>query len=512
MLEDVIKQYGGVEVSPMEVYTDIFHLGENELQKTGEPSGAFKTNPIGYWKNKDKQKGHYRIMFDDTFEDTLKELQEADFNILNGITYFGRKNLQENASKMYAMIIDYDGVTDKSLNNFLHGAFLKEYDIYPIPNYIALSGHGIHLYYLFEDPIPLYPNIKMQLKAFKYAMIEKIWNMYTSEEEHKQFQGINQGFRVIGGKSKIEGVRVRAFRMHQHPYSLTELGRYIPEESRVDESKLWKESTMSLAEAKRKYPEWYERKVLNKEPKGHWQCKEDLYQWWIRKIKEGATYHHRYFNIMCLAIYGVKCGKTFEAVEADALALVPFLNGINPSEPFTEQDVYSALECFDMRYCTFPIDDIVKVSGIPIEKNIRHGRKQTVHLRSEYWKNDKGRPEINVCRHNRELALKYMREHGEIKGRPSTEQQIREYLEQHPDAKKCDVIRDLGLTKPTVYKWWKVIKENKPVPVAEPKAETKPEKQTIKITAGDGAELEIDIDTWNKWLKEDIKRAENLEK
>lgn len=494
MLEDVIKRYGGVEVSAMDVYSAIFNLGENEIQRNGEKPGAFKSNPIGYWKNSDKQKGHYRIMFDDTFEETLKELQEADFSILNGVTYFGRKNLQENASKMYAMILDFDGVTDKLLNNFLHGAFSKDFDIYPVPNYMALSGHGIHLYYIFEEPIPLYPNIKLQMKALKYALIERIWNQYTSEEEHKQFQGINQGFRVIGGKTKIPGVRVRAFRINQHPYSLKQLGRYIPEESRVDESKLWKESKMSLAEAKKKYPEWYERKVLNKEPKGYWQCKEDLYQWWIRKIKAGAAYHHRYFNIMCLAIYGVKCGKNYEEVEADALELMPFLNSINPADPFTEYDIKSAMECFDMRYCTFPIDDIVKISGIPIEKNKRNGRKQAVHLMGA-----RAIQEINDRMNGTDWR--------DGNGRTSAEQRIREYLELHPNARKCDVIKDLGLSKPTVYKWWKVIKENQELPVPEPKPAK--EVKTIKVTAADGTVLEIEEKEYYRMVEEMEKQRNN---
>lgn len=494
MLEDVIKRYGGVEVSAMDVYSAIFNLGENEIQRNGEKPGAFKSNPIGYWKNSDKQKGHYRIMFDDTFEETLKELQEADFSILNGVTYFGRKNLQENASKMYAMILDFDGVTDKLLNNFLHGAFSKDFDIYPVPNYMALSGHGIHLYYIFEEPIPLYPNIKLQMKALKYALIERIWNQYTSEEEHKQFQGINQGFRVIGGKTKIPGVRVRAFRINQHPYSLKQLGRYIPEESRVDESKLWKESKMSLAEAKKKYPEWYERKVLNKEPKGYWQCKEDLYQWWIRKIKAGAAYHHRYFNIMCLAIYGVKCGKSYEEVEADALELMPFLNSINPTDPFTEYDIKSAMECFDMRYCTFPIDDIVKISGIPIEKNKRNGRKQAVHLMGA-----RAIQEINDRMNGTDWR--------DGNGRTSAEQRIREYLELHPNARKCDVIKDLGLSKPTVYKWWKVIKENQELPVPKPKPDK--EVKTIKVTAADGTVLEIEEKEYYRMVEEMEKQRNN---
>ena len=293
MLEDVLRKWGGVEVTALDVYSDIFNLGYNEIQRNGEPKGEFKTNPIGYWKS-GKSKGHYRVFFDDTFQDTLKELQEADFSIINGITYFGRKNLQEHASKMYALIFDLDGVTDQTLNAFLNGAF--EADVYPIPNYIALSGHGVHLYYVFEYGIPLYPNIKMQLKAFKYALTEKIWNQYTSKEKKKQFQGINQGFRVIGGKTKIEGVRVRAFRINQHPFNLEQLGKYIPEESRVDESKLWKESKLTLAEAMKKYPEWYKEKVVDKKGRKYWECNPALYEWWKGKIKAGDTVTAKVLN------------------------------------------------------------------------------------------------------------------------------------------------------------------------------------------------------------------------
>ena len=162
MLEDVLKRWDGQEVTAMDVYRDMFQFGEGYLQKENEPGGLHKANPIGYWKNDGEAHGHYRIMFEDTFEELLPELQKADFCILNGITYFGRKNVQEHASKMFAMIFDLDGVTDKTLNAFLNGAF--EVDAYPVPNYIILSGHGVHLYYLFENPIPLFPNIKIQLK------------------------------------------------------------------------------------------------------------------------------------------------------------------------------------------------------------------------------------------------------------------------------------------------------------------------------------------------------------
>ena len=54
-----IMAWGGVEVSAMDVYTDIFNLGFNEIQMENEPPGAYKANPIGYYKNNDAQKKHF---------------------------------------------------------------------------------------------------------------------------------------------------------------------------------------------------------------------------------------------------------------------------------------------------------------------------------------------------------------------------------------------------------------------------------------------------------------------
>ena len=251
MLEDILKKWNAEEVSAMTVYSDMFRLGEGFLQTFNQEQRNFVANPLGYMKNADAKKGKYRILFEDTFADTLKDLQKADFSIVNGISYFGRKNVQEHASKMFAMIFDIDGVTDSTLNNFFSGAFNAE--AYPIPNYLILSGHGIHLYYIFEEPISLFPYTKIQLKKLKYALIERMWNPYTSTIKQKQFQGINQGFRVIGGKTKIDGVRVRAFRLNEHPFTIEQLNNYVPEADKIDEILPYRESKLTLEKAKKKY-------------------------------------------------------------------------------------------------------------------------------------------------------------------------------------------------------------------------------------------------------------------
>lgn len=450
-LADVVEQWNGILVSPMDVYKDIFKFGEEEIQKNGESPGQYKANPIAYFRNNDADHGYFRIMFEDTFEDILTELQQADFSILNGITYFGRRNVQDHASKMYAMIFDLDGVTDYTLNNFFSGAFNAQ--VYPIPNYVVLSGHGVHLYYVFEYGVPLFPNIKYQLKELKYALSEKLWNRYTSTEKKKQIQGINQGFRVIGGKTKDDAPirNTVAYRINLHPFSLTELSQYVSQVS-INEKQLFKESKYTLEDAKKKFPEWYERIVVRKEPfkkwdiagKVHGKNPYALYHWWLEKIKEGASSGHRYFAIMCLAIYAAKCDVPLERLKADSYALIPTLNNLDPAKPFKASDVDSALECYDLRYCTFPIKDIEHISGIPIPRNKRNGLKQSKHLylarrRKEDMKN------IDIPMKGKE---------GRPKGGTKAKYIVYMWRKRNEDGIKADCIRDTKLSKPTVYKWW----------------------------------------------------------
>lgn len=447
MLSDILLDWNAVEVTAMEFYEDIFKLGKGFIQKENEEKGLYKANPIGYWKNDGEDHGHFRIMFEDTFEEILKQLQDADFALLNCISYFGRRRDQEHASKMFAMVFDLDGVTDETLNNFLSGAVIAK--VYPVPNYIVLSGHNVHLYYNFENPISLFPNIKLQLKELKYALTNKIWNPLTSNLESVQKQGIFQPFRVVGGKTKSDASEtvVRAFRLSQHPWSLDKLCDFVPDSFRVDEKQVFKESKYTLAEAKKLFPKWYEKVIVNKDTtQKKWDIKGKvhggdpyaLYHWWMRMIKEGAVYTHRYFCVMALAIYAAKNDVPYDILEKDAHDLIPLLNAIEPGHPFTESDVISALECYDARYCTFPRDDIKHLTAIEIPVNKRNHRPQAIHMK--YMTNQKKfKVEIGECTNG---------------GRPSKEAIVQEWRLNNPSGTKVECSRQTGLDPKTIRKWW----------------------------------------------------------
>ena len=97
MLSDILEKWGGVKVCPLEVYKDIFKLGDGYIQKENEQKGQYKANPIAYYKNDGEEHGHFRIMFEDKFEEIYKnELVNADFCVMNGLTYFGAKYVSHN--------------------------------------------------------------------------------------------------------------------------------------------------------------------------------------------------------------------------------------------------------------------------------------------------------------------------------------------------------------------------------------------------------------------------------
>ena len=436
-----------------EAYAEVFHLGEGYLQLENEAPGKFKGNPVIIGHNDGRM--HRKILFEDTFFDVLAEFQAMEWAFLSGCSYFGRVNSAERQNKLFALIFDIDDVTANTLNNFLSGAI--DGGIYPIPNFIVESGHGIHLYYVLEEPLSLFPHIKNQVKNLKYYLTRRMWNRYTSRIKDPQYQGINQAFRIVGGKTKEDApiARTRAWRVRTAPFTIEELNEYAEPEYQVDTGRLFPRTQYTLEQAKEKFPDWYARVIEGGGERGQWQAKEDLYYWWLNKLTAGnASYGHRYFAVMSLAIYAAKCGiYDRERVRNDAIKLIPILTRANPANPFTETDIDSALDCLDSRYTTFPRHDIEKLTAINITPNKRNGREQSKHLQIARFARDLNYSEENGWRNNN--------------GAPEKKRIVYEWRRKNPDGRKIDCERETGVSRPTVLKWWgweppKFVKPPKP--------------------------------------------------
>ena len=283
--------------------------------------------------------------------------------------------------------------------------------------------------------------------TLKYDLTFRLWQYKaTSMNKEIQYQSINQGFRMVGSTNAKYGNTLRAFQIGDK-VTLEYLNGYAEITNRVDIARPFRPSRMTRAEAREAYPEWYQRVVVERQrQKKKWDIKGKqgyaLYEWWLRqasKVKGG----HRYYFMMCLVIYACKCDVPKEKLERDLYDVYEELRFVEHENPLTMEDVWSALETYDRAYYNFTIADIEKLTDIRIERNKRNGRKQIQHM--------------EVMRAVQRVVNPEWRQGN---GRPSAEREIWKYMEEHPKARKIDVIRGTGFSKPTVYKYYDKIRQD----------------------------------------------------
>lgn len=438
--EKLIRRFEPVE--PMTFYREIFPAGE--LDEWGaNTKGKYVAIAVEILKKPhDKQLIKRYTVTDDL--DTIDELQQSEgFCIIAPISYVGKCRKSENARFMYALVVELDNLIEEDGLERLINQWSERVYWIPRPTYTVASGTGLHLYYLFEKPIPLFPNVVKELQRFKRELTEKIWNRHVTTDTGDKIQqeSIFQPFRMVGTLTK-KGDKTEAFRTGE-PVSIEYMNRYVSPENQV--TQIYKHK-YSLADAKEKFPDWYEKRVVRREPKGRWVCKRDLYDWWKRRITAEAVVGHRYYCMMILAIYAVKCNIPQEELEQDCFSLMGVFEGRtdNDTNHFTEKDVVSALQSFeDKGVVTYPLNSIVNRSGIHVERNKRNFRKQTVHLQ--------------VARAMRAVKAE-IGENVSGGGRPEKSKIVKEWQRQHPDGKKIDCHRDTGLSRMTIDKWWEQAK------------------------------------------------------
>ena len=450
------------EVEPRDFYRGIFP--EGDLQKKGElrekGSSVYKYNGIIVSVTNKKKANGDTLIKRYTLTDDLDMIDEVcqteDFSLMSPISYVGKERTAENARVMYAIAVDLDRVRIEDgvpvgLISLLE-RHIELTDRIPKPTYIVSSGTGLHLYYVLESPINLFKDSAKQLQLFKHDLTDLIWHDTICDIQSKkdiQQEGIYQGFRVVGTITKT-GDRARAFQIGD-PVSMEYLNGYIQNEAHRVTDLSYRRKGLSLQEAKEKYPEWHESRVVNKVKRGSWHISRNLYEWWKRQILSGATVGHRYHCMTMLAIYAQKCSMydpkhnpepvTREELERDAWELFDHMESLTISEKnhFTTDDVMKALLAYDEKWIIYPRRAVEYKSGISIPANKRNGRKQADHIKLMNFVRD----EIN---HNTDWRNK--------EGRPDKIDQVRQWRSDHPEGKKADCIRETGLSKSTVYRHW----------------------------------------------------------
>lgn len=464
VLRDFVEEGLSLQpTEPMEFYRELFPKGELEHKAARDENGKpvyddteYKYTGIvveiqeGFGYNGEPSRTAKRRNITDDLQ-VLEDLQASDnFCFLSPISYIGKSRESKNARMLYALCIEVDNLVFKNDKTYPEGLInlVQQFDsgVLPRPTYLVLSGNGVHLYYFLEEPIALFNSARLSLSKFKYDLTTHIWNKYvttTHTQDTIQYESLFQPFRLVGGVTK-SGARTVAYKLGERvSIEYLNSGNWVFPENRIDLGyQPPKRQRLTLERAEKLYPEWYQERIVEGNPSknGSWVCNRAVYDWWKQKI-EFAQVGHRYYCLMCLSIYAIKCDIDREELEKDCFSFLDKFDALTDEESnhFTERDVISAIQTFeDKDLVRYPIKAIVYRSGIPIEKNKRNYRKQSVHLKHARLSLEDKNEEYGVT----------------LQGRPDKQKIVQDWRQSHPAGRKADCVRDTGLDKKTVYKWW----------------------------------------------------------
>ena len=424
MPEDYVSgEYGGIAVERVPQFY---------------PSGKPKLNSKGQQEYRGKR---YTITQGNMELYDLIE-QSENFCMISPISYVGKNRTIENARYLYALCIEVDYIEPKHGIDELVYSWERDYRPIPKPTYIVCSGNGLHIYYVFERPIPLWKNVYMSLNEAKKWLTPQLWTKFvTTAYEDIQYEGLNQPFRCVGTVTK-SGSYAMAFEVGEK-VTIEYMNKFLPAGKKIEH---FYKASCSLEQAKELYPKWYQNVIVEGKPKGHYNRHEGIYYNWIEKILEGAVVGKRYNCLENLCSLAVQCQIPPEQVEKDCRMVAERLERLTVSEDnhFTEYDIVCALKTYytaDEKAYRRRTEFITKKTGISLTPNKRNGRKQEQHIKIMNAIRDIEHP--NGSWINKE-------------GAPTKQSIVQKWRLEHPHGKKADCIRDTGLTKPTVYKWWNI--------------------------------------------------------
>lgn len=453
---DEVSALGCPGVSAYDFYEDLFgdyledHKEDPEDYESGEYAAIAVELKRRNVKGKLKTYANRKTITNGCMElyDMIEDSE--NFCLMSAASYIGYQRKDVNARDLFALVIEIDDLQDDGIE-FLPTLWNRKSHRMPQPTYIVCSGSGIHLYYVFEKPIPLWPNVLKRLGEIKTYMCKWLWDKpVTKSYNNIQYEPVLQGFRIVGTRSKSGGTYAMAFESGPR-LTIEKFNSCMPPELQLE---AFYKSNLSLEEAKKLYPKWYQRRIIEGKSPGTYNRHPGIYYDWVEKIKTGASLGHRYNCLENLCSLAVQCEIPPEQVEKDVREVAEILEDltrwasndvVQKHGHFTEYDIMSALRTYfnpSRSAYTRKREIVSKKTNIPLEPNRRNYQKQEDHLEE--------------ARSIRDIRCK---RRGKAKwydggGRPDKKNIVQEWRKAHPDGRKADCIKDTGLSKPTVLKWW----------------------------------------------------------
>jgi hypothetical protein len=389
-------------------------------------------------------------------------------------SFFRDCNITKCLKSLYAIVVDFDGdkrgVSVDLLKWLLERIFENEDDL-PSPTFVTNSGKGLHLFWVFEKPVPMFNENKRVMSELYKAIHQKLADYNAKPQKHH----FAQAYRVVGSRTKLNQTTT-AFKTGEVLPAETLLRDFgikkaiIWNEGKKKEKMEPSESMLKLAENIEKTlgvvcedkDDWdYVHKYISDNKKAFTETfklnqserfrKNDGAGWgsplWYATMKDriirDTPEGNRYTSLMALTVIGYKCNIPFETVKKDIDEIIIKWQIRPKSFEVRFHDEYR--NRIDNMYS----EKFKKVRKVQLEEWLgfkmtssskRNGRKRAEHIKLMNFVRD----ELN--------QNKTWNKEGN--GRKPKKDIVQQWRLENPDGKKADCIRDTGLTKPTVYKWW----------------------------------------------------------
>ena len=402
----VLSQYGD-QVSAWDFYEDVFGDLDQEI-------------PV--------------VIIDDDEEKRIRSMRISDAiefgtarndTLIGGCTYFNNWVSKKSAKDLYTFIIDYDNAYSGVLLYALqHDWKSASGEPFAMPTYIVNSGTGLHLYFVMDEPIPVYHSMTQQIdKLYRALAVQQSTRVYVE----RQIQWFGQDFRCAGGLNKYDWENT-IFKVGEK-WDIDDLGKAVGLKDvhfiRYGEKRQQKRT------GRRK-----RQKVIG------WKTDRAFYDYALRNCEDKTKEGHRYLSMCALSVIAYKCGVDQGELESDLEKLLPTYNkgAVRQVKP---KEIRSAMKMYSEKAMLTPRESLEHWQGWEYKPIKRNGRKRADHIRLMNFVRD----EINhVDWRNKE-------------GRPDKSSQVIQWRAEHPEGKKAECIRDTGLSKSTVYRHWDEIKK-----------------------------------------------------
>lgn len=359
-----------------------------------------------------------KVRYTNSIEDMLATESDNSDLYLRLCSFFGSYPKMCNMKRLYALVVDIDGVSAPDLRNILISNQFQQFT----PTYIVNSGQGVHFVFVFDKPIEAYNYIKQHIKTL-YKALKTTFTGISDGYKVDMTTSIMQPLRVVGSKTKL-GQTTTCYCVGKR-WNYDELTKALELPQKPLSPLEQKQATPGPAKE--------EKATVAYIP----NARAGFYNYTLKRIYAEVQEGNRYTSMLALVIIAYKCRREIEysKLVSDLHSIVDYFNESTKKRKVKYTEINKALKAYNNKATLTTAERLEEWLGFKFGRSKRNGRKQNEHL-------------------------KIARESKKKKQETERLSIMNRYLSQNPRATLNELVETLGWNRNTVVKYRKMATGN----------------------------------------------------